>query len=60
MIDNYNFYIAFNKEEIFNFIEEVVIKGNDSLKDKRLHFANNHLKLNYPDVSKVILSQINI
>ncbi len=55
-----NYYLAFNREEICNFIEEVVIKGNDSLKDKRLHFANNHLKLNYPYVSKVILSQINI
>ena len=50
-----NYYLAFSKEEILHFIDEVVINNNDYKKEIRNNFTEKHLKLNYPNVSKIIL-----
>ena len=55
-----NYYLAFDKEQITDFIENVVINGNDKLKKKREIYAAKNLALNYPNVSKKILSEISL
>ena len=55
-----HYYKAFNKEDILHFIDEVVIKENDSLKEKRIAFANKNIRLNYPDVCKGIIKELNL
>lgn len=55
-----NYYLAFDKEQITDFIENVVINGNDKLKKKREIYAKENLALNYPNVSKKILSEISL
>lgn len=52
-----NYYKSFNEADIYNFIEKVVISGEDPLKDKREKFSN-YLKLNYPNVGKKIAEYI--
>ena len=54
-----NYYLAFNKEQIISFINDI-INGNDRIKEKRIQFANKYLKINYPDVSKRILKEISL
>lgn len=53
-----NYYLAFNKEQIISFINDIIINDNDKIKEKRIQFANKYLKINYPDVSKRILKEI--
>lgn len=55
-----NYYIASNKQDILHFIDEVIISGNDSLKEKRSKFAVNNLAINYPNVSKILLDEISV
>ena len=49
-----NVYKAFSKEDIINFIDEVVINEDDSMKEKRENFAKYEVMINYPNVSSVI------
>ncbi|MDR2781952.1 MAG: hypothetical protein LBB21_05900 [Holosporaceae bacterium] len=53
-----NCYHAFNENDILHFINDIVIKGNDSLKDERIKFMNDVLKINYPNVGKTILEYL--
>lgn len=53
-----NYYMAFNTQQITEFIENVIIKGKDELKTKRENYAKENLALNYPNVSKKILEEI--
>ena len=53
-----HYYKAYNKEQIIKFIDDVVIKGNDTKKEARLNFANKYIKLNYPNASKIIVQHI--
>ena len=53
-----NYYHAFTQEDIYRFINEVVIKQNDSLQQKREDFSRNVLKENYPNVSRNIVAYI--
>jgi hypothetical protein len=53
-----NYYKAFNKEDIIDFINNVVIRGNDILKQERLTFIDRELKNNYPDVSGKLLKKL--
>lgn len=53
-----NYYLAFDKSQILEFIENVVIKENDKLKKKRECYAVENLAINYPNVSKKILNEI--
>ena len=53
-----NYFLAFNRTEILNFIDKVVIGGDDILYLTRKSFFNETLTLNYPNVSKEILKEI--
>lgn len=50
-------YKAFFQKDITNFIENVVINGNDFLKEERKNFLEK-LKINYPKTSQKILNYI--
>ena len=41
-------YKAFNKKDILDFIDKVVIKGDDPMKKRREQFVREELKVNYP------------
>lgn len=53
-----NVYKGFSKKDILNFIDNVVIRKNDHMKQSRLDFANKHIKVNYPNVSDIIIKYI--
>jgi hypothetical protein len=53
-----NYYKAFNKKNIIDFIDNVVIRENDILKQERLSFIDRELKNNYPDVSGKLLEKL--
>lgn len=55
-----NYYMAFNQKEIDSFLENVIIGGKDSLKEKREKYAMENLAINYPNVSEKILEEINL
>ncbi|MCR8701968.1 hypothetical protein [Campylobacter sp. RM12176] len=52
-----NYYKAFNKDDILNFIDNVVIKGIDPMKSQRDKFLQ-ELRLNYPNAGKRIVEYI--
>ena len=43
-----NSYIAYNKEDIIQFIDNVIIKGNDPKQMQREDFARIEVMFNYP------------
>lgn len=47
-------YIVNNSVDLDKFIEDVVIKGDDSLKEKRKKWFENNIKMDYPNVTKNI------
>lgn len=53
-----NHYPAYNEQDIINFIEQVVLAGKDSMKEKRNRFFEEKLKYNYPHTSEKILQYI--
>jgi CDP-glycerol glycerophosphotransferase (TagB/SpsB family) len=53
-----NCYQAFAENDILNFIDNVVINGNDTMKNERIRFVNEELKINYPNVGKFILEYL--
>ena len=53
-----HYYQAFNESDIVEFIENVVLKEQDIKKDSRLKFANENIKINYPDVSQKIIKNL--
>ncbi len=55
-----NYYLAFDKQQVIRFIEEVIEKGGDSLKEKRAVYAKEHLAINYPNASKKVLEEISL
>ena len=52
-------YLAYNEDEIINFIEDVIIKENDYMKEERVSFAEKEIMVNYPNVSMKIYEYIN-
>lgn len=52
-----NYYHAFSEQDICDFIEKVVLSGDDPLKESRESFSET-LKLNYPNVGKKITEYI--
>lgn len=52
-----NYYKAFNQEQICSFIENVVLKEDDPMKEAREVFSA-YLKLNYPNVGHKITEYI--
>ena len=53
-----NYYHAYSKDDICRFIEDVVMNGNDSLKEQRTAFSRNELQVNYPHTSEFIIEYI--
>lgn len=53
-----NCYKAFSEEEIYDYIDNVIIKGNDPMAAKRKEFAKKELMVNYPNVSTFVLDYI--
>lgn len=44
-----HYYKAYEKEDIYQFIDEVIIQEQDPLKKEREYFSRHHLKFNYPN-----------
>ncbi|MGI6747116.1 MAG: hypothetical protein ACOX4V_02525 [Anaerovoracaceae bacterium] len=53
-----HYYKAFCKEDIIRFIDQVIIQGNDPLKEDREKFAQTELKFNYPNATRIVLDTI--
>lgn len=53
-----NSYLAYKKDDIVDFIENVIIKNQDVMKKQRADFVSNVLKYNYPNSSMVVLDYI--
>lgn len=53
-----NYYHAFNKQDIINFIKNVVLDGDDPMKTEREHFVETELMVNYPNASQSIIDMI--
>jgi hypothetical protein len=51
-------YKAFSKEQIIDFIDNVVIKEQDYMKRSREKFANKYIKINYPHATEKIIEYI--
>lgn len=53
-----NYYQAFSREDIINFIDEIVMNGNDVMEKERRKFVDKKLKINYPFATKFVLDFI--
>ena len=53
-----NCYRALEEKDIFDFIDNVVLKGNDFMKDTRTDFIEKNLKVNHFKVNEYILDDI--
>jgi hypothetical protein len=53
-----NAYKAFSRQEIINFIDEIVIKRNDKMRDARTKFANENIKINHPNANNATLEAL--
>lgn len=51
-------YQAFNEQDIVNFIDNVILNGEDPMKEKRRAFVYDELKINYPNSAKAICKYI--
>ena len=51
------YYLAYNEQDICRFIEDVVLKGNDPLKEQRTEFSEK-LKYNYPHAGEKVVEYI--
>lgn len=51
-------YRAYNEDDIIRFIENVVVKGDDPMRDDREIFAQNEVIVNYPHASEAALNII--
>ena len=52
------YYQAFNADNIIAYLNNVVVSGDDFMKEKRDGFVNGHLKFNYPHISDYIISHL--
>lgn len=53
-----HYYKAFARQDILDFIDNVVIAGKDNMKDSRINFAKEKIRINYPHVSQKIIDYI--
>jgi hypothetical protein len=51
-------YKAFSEEQIIHFIDNVVIKGEDNIKETREKYARENIMVNYPHASDKIIEYI--
>jgi len=52
-----NCYIAYNKEQILHFIDEVILNEKDFKKEQRENFSKKEIMINYPNVSEKIYDE---
>ena len=52
------YYQAYTEDDIINYIENVVLAGNDIKKNQRIFFLNEILKVNYPHVAETIVNYL--
>ena len=52
------YYHAFCEDDITRFIKEVVIDGNDPMKEQRERFAKNELMVNFPHAADSVINMI--
>ncbi len=53
-----NCYVAYDKDAIRQFLEEVILKGNDPKSEARARFAREVVMMNYPHVTEKILESL--
>lgn len=53
-----HYYQAFNQEDIINFIENNILTEKISITTEREKFINENLKINYPNVSNIIIKNL--
>lgn len=53
-----HYYKAYSEEDIINYIENVVIKGEDPLKEAREAFVDKEMKVNYKIVSNCMIQYL--
>jgi hypothetical protein len=51
-------YKAFSEEQILHFIDNVVIKGEDNMKEEREKYARENIMINYPHASDKVIEYI--
>ena len=52
------YYYAFEEKDIIDFIQNVVLNGDDPKKEQRVSFVEKELKVNYPHAADVLISNI--
>ncbi len=52
------YYQAFCEEDIIHFIDDVILHGEDPLKEKREAYVRRYVKVNYPDAAGRIVSYL--
>lgn len=53
-----HYYQAFTQNDIIEFIENVVLKGQDIKKESRIKFAKENIRINYPNMSRKIVENL--
>lgn len=53
-------YKAFSEDDVVQFVNEVIVKGEDIGASKRLHFVKEKMQLNFPHVNEVIFNDLKI
>jgi hypothetical protein len=53
-----NYYKAFDRKDILKFIDDVVVAGQDPMKEARERFCQEELKFNYPHATDTVLDTI--
>lgn len=48
-------YIAQNKDDIIKFIDNIVLKKQDYLKQKRIQFSKQFIRINYPNATQFLI-----
>jgi len=51
-------YQAYKKQDIIDFLDDVIMKNNDPMAQARIEFVNSELKVNYPHVSDFVLNYL--
>jgi hypothetical protein len=51
-------YPAHNESDIIHFIDNVVMKGEDTMKRERILFAENKIRINYPHATQIVIKEI--
>lgn len=50
-----NCYVAYEENDIIDFIDNVILNGNDTKKEQREKFANDVVMYNYPNASEKVI-----